>query len=128
MPGPGHRAHSLEPTRAGSWQEIAASRISATHCERRRTTSGTGFITESRISASSTPSAKLPRSAASRTRKIALAWLLHQPAVAAPIIGASKMQHLDDAVAALSIKLDAEELKALGGALRSAPCAGAQLS
>jgi aryl-alcohol dehydrogenase (NADP+) len=45
--------------------------------------------------------------------QIALAWLLHQPGVTAPIIGATKMPHLDDAVAALEVKLDAEELKAL---------------
>jgi 1-deoxyxylulose-5-phosphate synthase len=43
----------------------------------------------------------------------ALAWVLHQPGVTAPIIGASKMKHLDDAIAALGIKLDAAEMKAL---------------
>ena len=31
--------------------------------------------------------------------KIALAWLLHRPVVTAPIVGASKMKHLDDAIA-----------------------------
>jgi aryl-alcohol dehydrogenase-like predicted oxidoreductase len=45
--------------------------------------------------------------------QIALAWLLHQPGVTAPIVGATKMQHLDDAVAALSVKLSAEEIKRL---------------
>jgi len=45
--------------------------------------------------------------------QIALAWVLHQPAVTAPIIGASKSPHLEDAVAALSIRLDGEELRAL---------------
>ena len=45
--------------------------------------------------------------------QIALAWVLQQPGVTAPIIGASKMNHLDDAVAALSIKLDEAELKLL---------------
>jgi 1-deoxyxylulose-5-phosphate synthase len=45
--------------------------------------------------------------------QIALAWLLQQPGMTAPIIGASKMRHLDDAVGALSIKLDEEELKRL---------------
>ena len=39
--------------------------------------------------------------------------MLQQPGVTAPIIGASKMKHLDDAVAALDVKLDAAELKAL---------------
>ena len=36
-----------------------------------------------------------------------------QPGVTAPIVGASKMKHLDDAIAALDVKLDAAELKAL---------------
>jgi len=45
--------------------------------------------------------------------QIALAWLLQQPGMTAPIIGASKMRHLDDAVGALSVKLDEEELKRL---------------
>jgi aryl-alcohol dehydrogenase (NADP+) len=46
--------------------------------------------------------------------QIALAWILAQPGVAAPIVGASKMQHLDDAVSALAIRLDEAEIKALG--------------
>ncbi|WP_414588539.1 aldo/keto reductase [Scytonema sp. PCC 10023] len=41
--------------------------------------------------------------------QIALAWLLHQPGVTAPIIGASKLHHLEDAIAALDIKLDDKE-------------------
>jgi aryl-alcohol dehydrogenase (NADP+) len=45
--------------------------------------------------------------------QVALAWLLHQPGVTAPIIGASKPGHLEDAIAAASLKLDSAELKAL---------------
>jgi 1-deoxyxylulose-5-phosphate synthase len=45
--------------------------------------------------------------------QIALAWLLQQPGVTAPIIGASKTHHLEDAVKALGVKLSGEELKAL---------------
>ncbi|HTT64700.1 MAG TPA: aldo/keto reductase [Bryobacteraceae bacterium] len=45
--------------------------------------------------------------------QVALAWVLAQPGVTAPIIGASKMQHLEDAVAALSLKLEKRELQAL---------------
>jgi aryl-alcohol dehydrogenase (NADP+) len=45
--------------------------------------------------------------------QVALAWVLQQPGITAPIVGASKTIHLDDAVAALSIKLDDAELKAL---------------
>ena len=45
--------------------------------------------------------------------QIALAWLLHQPGVTAPIIGASKMTHLEEDIAALDIKLSPEELDTL---------------
>ena len=45
--------------------------------------------------------------------QIALAWVLAKPGITAPIIGASKPTHLDDAVAALSVKLDAEDMKTL---------------
>jgi 1-deoxyxylulose-5-phosphate synthase len=45
--------------------------------------------------------------------QIALAWLLHKPGIVAPIVGASKPNHLSDAVAATSIKLTAEEIKSL---------------
>lgn len=45
--------------------------------------------------------------------QIALAWLLHQPGVTAPIIGASKMTHLEEDIAAIDIKLSPEELDTL---------------
>ena len=45
--------------------------------------------------------------------QVALAWVLQKPGITAPIIGASKPAHLDDAVAALSLKLSAEETAAL---------------
>ncbi|HXO19160.1 MAG TPA: aldo/keto reductase [Thermoanaerobaculia bacterium] len=45
--------------------------------------------------------------------QIALAWLLHQPGLTAPIVGATKMAHLEEAVAALRISLDAAELESL---------------
>jgi len=56
--------------------------------------------------------------------QIALAWLLHQPTVTAPIVGATKMQHLEDAVASLSVKLTDEELKYLEEAYIPHPVAG----
>jgi 1-deoxyxylulose-5-phosphate synthase len=56
--------------------------------------------------------------------QISLAWLLAQPGVTAPIVGASKMHHLDDAVAALDLKLDAEELKALAEPYQPHPVLG----
>ena len=45
--------------------------------------------------------------------QVALAWVLAKPVVTAPIVGATRMEHLDDAVAALSVKLTAEEIAAL---------------
>lgn len=45
--------------------------------------------------------------------QVALAWLLAKPGVTAPIVGASKPHHLEDAVAALSVKLSPEEIAAL---------------
>jgi aryl-alcohol dehydrogenase-like predicted oxidoreductase len=45
--------------------------------------------------------------------QVALAWLLHQPAVTAPIVGVTKPHHLDDAVAAVDLHLSDEELAKL---------------
>ncbi len=45
--------------------------------------------------------------------QIALAWLLHKPAMVAPIVGASKPHHLDDAIAAVSVKLSPAEIARL---------------
>ncbi|MEH2213292.1 aldo/keto reductase [Nostoc sp.] len=45
--------------------------------------------------------------------QIALAWLLHQPGVTAPIVGASKIEHLKEAVEALDLKLSDQERKFL---------------
>ena len=44
-----------------------------------------------------------------RPAQVALAWMLHQPGITAPIVGASKPHHLEDAVAALDIRLSEEE-------------------
>ena len=45
--------------------------------------------------------------------QVALAWMLAQPVVTAPIVGASKLSHLDDAIGALSIRLSPEDIKLL---------------
>ena len=45
--------------------------------------------------------------------QIALAWILSKPLVTAPIIGASRAEHLDDAIAALDIRLSIEEIAEL---------------
>jgi aryl-alcohol dehydrogenase-like predicted oxidoreductase len=45
--------------------------------------------------------------------QVALAWLLHRPGVTAPIIGATKIGHLEDALAAEQLSLSAEEMQRL---------------
>jgi aryl-alcohol dehydrogenase-like predicted oxidoreductase len=45
--------------------------------------------------------------------QVALAWVLAKPGITAPIVGATKPHHLDDAVAALSVKLTQDEIQAL---------------
>lgn len=56
--------------------------------------------------------------------QIALAWVLNKRVVSAPIIGASKPHHLADAIAALSVRLSAEELSLLEGGYVPHPIAG----
>ena len=47
------------------------------------------------------------------TAQIALAWLLHKPGVTAPIVGATKLEHLEDALAAETLALSADEIARL---------------
>ena len=56
--------------------------------------------------------------------QIALAWMLAQPAITAPIVGATKPHHLPDAVAALDLTLTDAELESLGRPYTVRPVAG----
>ena len=56
--------------------------------------------------------------------QVALAWLLGRPGVTAPIIGASKPRHLEDAVGALEVKLTTEETATLEADYVQRPTAG----
>ena len=56
--------------------------------------------------------------------QIALAWVLNKPHVVAPIIGATKMDHLEQAIAALDIQLSQEEIKKLEEPYRPHPILG----
>jgi 1-deoxyxylulose-5-phosphate synthase len=44
--------------------------------------------------------------------QIALAWLLSKPVITAPIVSATKLQHLDDAIASVAVKLTPAEITA----------------
>ncbi len=45
--------------------------------------------------------------------QVALAWLLAKPVITAPIVGATRLQHLDDALASVDVKLSVDEIAAL---------------
>ena len=47
--------------------------------------------------------------------QVALAWLLHRPGVTAPIVGATKLSHLEDALAAEKLELSEDEMRQLEG-------------
>lgn len=56
--------------------------------------------------------------------RVALAWVLHQPGVAAPIVGVSRLEQLEDLVGAVGFELDDAELASLGDAYRPHPVLG----
>jgi aryl-alcohol dehydrogenase (NADP+) len=56
--------------------------------------------------------------------RIAYAWLLQRPGVTAPIVGASQVWQLEEAVSALDMQLSGDEMKALGSAYRPHPVLG----
>lgn len=81
---------------------------------RRQYYSDTDFAIVDRIS-------QVAKNRNANNARIALAWVLQQPGITAPIIGASKMHQLDDAIAALSIRLEPTELKSLTEFYRPRP-------
>jgi len=56
--------------------------------------------------------------------QVALAWMLSKSAVSAPIVGASKLSHLDDAVGALNVKLTPEDVAYLEELYQPRPVLG----
>jgi len=56
--------------------------------------------------------------------RVALAWVLAQPGITSPIVGARRMEHLEDAVASVELKLDESELRALEEPYRPHPVLG----
>ncbi|MGH6718843.1 MAG: aldo/keto reductase [Alphaproteobacteria bacterium] len=59
-----------------------------------------------------------------RPTQVALAWMLGKPGITAPIIGATRIEHIDDAVAALDIKLSPKEIASLEERYRPHPVLG----
>jgi 1-deoxyxylulose-5-phosphate synthase len=92
------RAWQAETTKRSETDRFGNTMYSRTEEDDRRVVDRLGEIAEKR---------GVPRA------QIALAWLLSQPAVTAPIVGATKPHHLEDAVAALSVRLEPQEIQAL---------------
>ena len=68
--------------------------------------------------------AEVARARGVSSSQVALAWVLSKPYVDSPIIGATKIDHLDQAIAALEIKLSEEEIKKLEEAYQAHPVLG----
>ena len=68
--------------------------------------------------------AEVAKSHNATASQVALAWVLSKPHIAAPIIGSSKIEHLDQAIAALEIKLSEEEIKQLEESYQPHPILG----
>lgn len=91
------------------------------YCER----AGIGFIpwfplAAGRLTASGSAIARTAESLKVTTSQLALAWLLWRSPVMLPIPGTSKVKHLEENVAAASLKLDEATLKELGQSFRAA--------
>jgi aryl-alcohol dehydrogenase-like predicted oxidoreductase len=102
------------------WSPLARGRLTrpwGTITDRSQTDkTGANFYTDATEQADSKVVAAVQQIADARgvpMSHVALAWLLAQPGVTAPIVGVSKMQHLEDALGALDLRLSAEDLAAL---------------
>jgi aryl-alcohol dehydrogenase-like predicted oxidoreductase len=101
------------------WSPLARGRLArpwAAESARTRTDEYGNKMYESTVDADRRVVAQVAAIAAARglpRAQIALAWITQKPSITAPIIGATKPQHLDDAVAALSITLEAAEIAQL---------------
>lgn len=107
MPGSGHRRDSLE--------SLARGRLTR-DWEMKTTRSNTDFFGQRLYSAMEANDRAIVETVTALANdrgvpraQVALAWLLGTPGMTAPIIGSSKLQHLQDASAALDLQLTAEE-------------------
>jgi len=67
---------------------------------------------------------KVAEARGAKPAQVALAWLLSKPAVTAPIVGATKLPQLEDAVAAVEIELSPDEIATLEAPYRAHPVKG----
>jgi 1-deoxyxylulose-5-phosphate synthase len=103
------------------WSPLARGRLAGRASAREQTTRGTTDTIAQRLYDIESDAQIIERVTEVAARRgvsaaqVALAWLLSKPGVTAPIVGASKMYQLDEAIAALSIALSDEERAQLEG-------------
>ncbi|MGI5129251.1 aldo/keto reductase [Pseudonocardia sp. CA-107938] len=102
------------------WSPLARGRLSRPADDRSTVRSATDVIGDSlygSVAAADdaviTAVGKIAESRGVSRAQVGLAWLLHRDAVTAPIIGATKPGHVEDAVAAVDLELSAEEIESL---------------
>ena len=120
LPRRGHRRHPLEPARP----RPAGATLGSEKPTERAATDEFGKTLYARTEdADQAVVDRVGEVAAARglpRAQVALAWLLSRPAVTAPIVGATKPHHLEDAVAALSLTAHAGRGRPARGAVRAA--------
>ena len=111
LPRPGHRASSRGARwPAGGWP---ATGTQAARPARGTDAIGRPDVHRRRRRASWSAVARGAEARGLPRAQVALAWVLQQQAVTAPIVGATKPGHVEDAVAALDVELDEDEVAAL---------------
>ncbi len=106
---PGRRGHSVEP--AGP--RAADPGLGRAAPPAPRPTSSARPSTPRTTGSSSRRSPGLPHDRGVSRAQVALAWMLHNPVITAPIVGATKMAHLEDAIAAVDVTLTDDEVAQL---------------
>jgi len=104
-------------TRKPSKEQNETLRVRTDALAKTRYTQEDNFVIEQRVS-------ELAEARGVPMAQVALAWMLSKPFVTAPIIGATKPHHLEDAVAALSIQLTPDEIKRMEEAYQPHPVIG----
>lgn len=112
------------------WSPLARGRLARMPEERTTTRSGSDPIADNLYSEADDAVVRAVADVAKARdlplAQVALAWMLHQEAVSAPIVGATKPGHVEDAVAAVDVELADEEIAALEAPYVAHPVLGHQ--
>ena len=114
VPRPGRRRAAVEPARARAArrQPHDLRRAADDACEH-RSVPGLALRPDLDVRRRSSALAEVAAARGVSSAQVALAWLLHKPGVTAPIVGATKLEHLEDALAAEELSLSDEEIARL---------------